>query len=163
MNTTYMQNTSLTEAKNQLRNLLGHTATLLELEKKLDVKNKTRPNREWSVQEELGHLLDSALNNIQRFMRLQIPVHLTSGQLHAPGYDQNEWVRVAKHNQRDWLELVNLWNALNSHILFLMANVDQASLNNIWLAGQESLSLEWLFIDYVGHTEHHLKNILGNV
>jgi len=43
----------------------------------------------WSKQEILGHLIDSATNNHQRFVRMQIDNNIT-----LPKYKQDEWVAV---------------------------------------------------------------------
>ncbi len=43
----------------------------------------------WSASEVIGHLIDSAANNHQRFVRAQFRDELV-----FPGYEQEEWVRV---------------------------------------------------------------------
>src|SRR5262245_66441164 len=48
----------------------------------------------WSKKETLGHLIDSAANNHQRFVRLQLSPHID-----LPGYDGDEEVRVQRHNE----------------------------------------------------------------
>ncbi len=43
----------------------------------------------WTKKEVLGHLIDSASNNHQRFVRGQIAVRQD-----FPGYEQEQWVRI---------------------------------------------------------------------
>src|SRR5579872_3952278 len=65
----------------------------------------------WSRKEILGHLIDSAANNHQRFVRLQI-----EDLLEFPGYQQNDWVSRQKYDARKWIELVELWSVYNRHL-----------------------------------------------
>jgi hypothetical protein len=114
----------------------------------------------WSRKEIIGHLIDSALNNVQRFTRAQIPSHLENGVLITAGYAQNDWVRLAKYNQRDRLAMMELWDTLNEHILEVMRDAAPASLAVLIKIGDgEPMSLEDVFISYVGHVKHHLSQL----
>src|SRR5580693_6344926 len=55
----------------------------------------------WSKKEILGHLIDSAANNHQRFIRLQMARELT-----LPGYDQAGWVKANGYQQTSWSDVV---------------------------------------------------------
>ncbi len=115
----------------------------------------------WSRKQILGHLIDSAVNNHQRFVRAQIPAHLQHGVLMLDGYAQNDWVQVQDHQSRDWAELVALWVAFNRHILHVMKRVDPTSLTTPCIIGHgRPLSFEAVLVDYVGHVKHHLTQIL---
>jgi DinB superfamily len=115
----------------------------------------------WTPKELLGHLIDSAVNNHQRFVRAQIPAHLNNGVLELDGYAQNDWVAVNHYATRDWGELLELWDAMNTHILHLMDNVDPSKLQtHVKISGGEPITLEALMVDYVGHQKHHLAQIL---
>ena len=113
----------------------------------------------WSRKEIIGHLIDSALNNVQRFTRAQIPVHLEGGILVTAGYAQNDWVRLAKYNQRDRLAMMELWDTLNEHILEVMRDAIQSLAVQIKIGDSEPMSLEDVFISYVGHVKHHLSQL----
>jgi hypothetical protein len=114
----------------------------------------------WSRKEIMGHLIDSALNNVQRFTRAQIPAHLEDGVLITSGYAQNDWVRLAKYNQRDRIAMMELWDTLNEHILEIMRDATPQSLAvQIKIGDGESSSLEDVFISYVGHVKHHLQQL----
>ena len=115
----------------------------------------------WTPKELLGHLIDSAVNNHQRFVRAQIPAHLKNGVLEIDGYAQNDWVDVGHYQTRDWGELLELWDAMNTHILHVMDNVDAGKLQtHVKISGGAAITLEALMIDYVGHLKHHLAQIL---
>jgi hypothetical protein len=45
----------------------------------------------WSIQQVVGHLIDSANNNLQRLIRLQL-----TAQLDFPGYQQDDWVYLQR-------------------------------------------------------------------
>src|SRR5687768_6240387 len=54
----------------------------------------------WSIKEVLGHLIDSAANNHQRFVRAQFtddPVF--------PGYEQEKWVNAQRRSEEHTSEL----------------------------------------------------------
>jgi DinB family protein len=69
----------------------------------------------WSPREIIGHLIDSASNNHQRFVRAQLQDDLV-----FPGYEQDAWVAVQRYQQAPWRELVELWAGFNRHIARVM-------------------------------------------
>ena len=110
----------------------------------------------WSKKEILGHLIDSAANNHQRFVRLQL-----SARIDLPGYDGDEWVRVQGYQDRPWREIIDLWVMYNMQLAAVIRNVDTKALRNVWHTpdGQE-LDLEFIIRDYVVHLRHHLDQIV---
>jgi hypothetical protein len=120
----------------------------------------------WSPKEIVGHLIDSATNNHQRFVRAQF-----TDDLIFPGYEQAEWVQVQRYRERRWLELVELWWQYNLHLAHVMANVPTATKTKprtrhnlhqlAWQAVSEDtpVTLEYFMRDYVGHLRHHLDQI----
>jgi len=110
----------------------------------------------WSRKEILGHLIDSAVNNHQRFVRAQL-----ADRLEWPGYEQDAWVSVQKYKERQWTELLELWEQLNRHIVHVMEIVPSSRLATPCVIGNgEPVTLEWLMTDYVRHLRHHLSQIL---
>jgi hypothetical protein len=121
-----------------------------------DVTAAKRPAPgKWSKKEILGHLIDSAANNHQRFVRLQL-----MGRIDLPGYDGDEWVRVQRYQDRPWREIIDLWQIYNTQLASLILNVDVTSLRHIWHTpdGQD-VNLEFIMRDYVVHLRHHLDQI----
>jgi hypothetical protein len=109
----------------------------------------------WSPKEELGHLLDSAVNNHQRIVRAQMEDNLA-----MPGYAQNHWVEIHRYQQRDWRELIELWQAFNRQLLAAAESVPEAAWSDTLRVGaSEPMTLEFVFEDYVAHMVHHLKHI----
>ena len=111
---------------------------------------------QWSKKEELGHLIDSASNNHQRFVRLQI-----DNDLQLLQYKQDEWVEVQHYQERKWIELIELWLIYNKHILHIIKTVDILKLRNEGhFPEYGTQTLQFMIDDYVDHIEHHLKRIL---
>ena len=109
----------------------------------------------WSPKEELGHLLDSAVNNHQRIVRGQMEDRQA-----FPGYDQNRWVAIHRYHERDWQELISLWQAMNRQLLHAAQSVpDAAWSHTLRVGGSEPMTLEFVFDDYVAHMVHHLKHL----
>jgi hypothetical protein len=110
----------------------------------------------WSNKEILGHLVDSAANNHQRFVRLQL-----TGRIDLPGYDGDEWVRVQRYQDRPWREIIDLWQMYNTQLAEVIRHVDPKALQNVWHTPDgKDLDLEFLMRDYVVHLRHHLDQIL---
>ena len=110
----------------------------------------------WTKKELLGHLIDSAANNHQRFVRLQL-----GNDLALPKYDQEAWVRVQHYQSTDWLTLIELWTAYNLHLARLIAGVEPSSLAHMCRVGENGpVTLRFLMEDYLVHMKHHLKKLL---
>jgi hypothetical protein len=116
---------------------------------------KPAPDK-WSKKEILGHLIDSAANNHQRFVRLQL-----MPRLELPGYEQDGWIRVQHYQNRPWNEIIDLWQLYNTHLASVIRYIDPNALKNMWRApdGQD-VDLEFVIKDYVVHMRHHLEQIL---
>lgn len=116
---------------------------------------RDRGQGKWVKKEILGHLIDSALNNHQRFVRAQL-----DNPFIGPGYDQQAWVQVQRYRERSWRELVELWVALNRHVAAVIESVPPEKLQIPCIIGdREPASLEWWMRDYVRHLRHHLEQI----
>ena len=109
----------------------------------------------WSNKEILGHLIDSAANNHQRFVRLQL-----GPRIDLPGYDGDEWVRIQRYQDRSWHEIIDLWRMYNTQLASVIRDVDPAALRNTWhMPDGKDADLEFIMRDYVVHLRHHLEQI----
>ena len=123
----------------------------------------------WSATELLGHLVDSASNNHQRFVRAAFVDHLD-----FPGYDQDEWVRLQAYGSADPRELLALFAAFNRHIAHVLGSLPSDvlerprahhALDRIAFErrpADEPVTLAWFASDYVVHLRHHLV-VLGRI
>ena len=109
----------------------------------------------WSLKEIVGHLVDSASNNHQRFVRLQ-----EEPRSRFPAYDGESWVAIQRYRDADWSTLVELWIAYNRLLLWVVRNIDPAAWSNIWEVGGEEHTLEWLVKDYYRHLSWHIEHFL---
>jgi hypothetical protein len=111
--------------------------------------------KQWSVKEILGHLIDSATNNHQRIVRLQI-----FDAIEFPFYQQDDFVRVNHYQNQSWETLLEFWKFYNLHILHLVEHLDASKLSNPWLTpDKEKLTLGHIVEDYLRHLKHHLSQI----
>jgi len=133
-----------------------------------DASSRRPAPGKWSPREIIGHLVDSASNNHQRFVRATWQEDLV-----FPGYEQDEWVALQDYQNASWDELVTLWATFNRHLARVMSaipesvrtrprmrhNLDQLA----WQAVPTSqpVTLDYFMDDYVGHLEHHLRQVFG--
>lgn len=107
----------------------------------------------WSKKEILGHLIDSASNNHQRFVRVQFESNPEIV------YDQVHWNQYSYYQQMDAKDLIEFWLEYNQHLIRLIENIPMESLSRTCLIAGNLLSLQYLIDDYVIHLEHHLRQI----
>jgi hypothetical protein len=109
----------------------------------------------WSRKQVLGHLIDSASNNHQRFVRAMLQPLLD-----FPGYDQEGNIRVQAVQEADWVLLVSLWAAYNRYLAHLIAHIPPSQLDKPCRIGTgEPVSLGFLASGYLTHLRHHLSQI----
>jgi DinB superfamily len=114
---------------------------------------KPAPNK-WSKKEILGHLIDSAANNHQRLVRLQLEREIS-----LPGYEQDGWVRVSRYQNTPWADIVALWAAYNRHLAAIIESLDPSAFGHVWHSPDGDVTLEFIATDYVRHMKHHLDQI----
>ena len=142
------------------------TPVLLALD---DAATTRRPAPgKWSPREIIGHLVDSASNNHQRFVRMR-----DRDDLVVEGYEQDAWVAAQRYQDAPWVELVLLWMTYNRHLARLMAATPAADRERVRhshnlhlrafrpVPADRPATLEYFMSDYVDHLEHHLAQVLG--
>src|SRR5689334_15940530 len=138
----------------KLLSIIYSTEPCLAAMTEAEVSVPLRPGA-WSRKEILGHLIDSASNNHQRFVRASL-----QQSLEFPGYDQNGCVRVQAPNNADWNVLVSLWAAYNRYIAHVIARIPATKLETSCRIGSgDQVTLRFLAEDYVRHLVHHLEQI----
>lgn len=109
----------------------------------------------WSKKQLLGHLIDSAGNNHQRFVRAQ-----TERQTVFPTYEQESWVSVQSYGTEPWPDLVNLWLLYNRHLLHVIRQIPESAMDHpCAIGGQPAVPLQEVIDSYVDHLEHHLQHM----
>ena len=162
---------SITNSFDQFLN--GFRETVLETTARLrDItpeKSRIKASKDnWAPIEVLGHLIDSAANNHQRFVRAQF-----TDELVFAGYEQNGWVSSQKYLEESWSDLIQLWSSYNLHLHHVASaipadvltksrdkhNLDQIAFNAV--STSKPATLEYFIRDYVDHLRHHLDQIFG--
>ncbi|MDQ2656967.1 MAG: DinB family protein [Bacteroidota bacterium] len=109
----------------------------------------------WSKKEVLGHLIDSAQNNLRRFI---------CGQYEAAPpfivYRQDFWVEINDYQSMHKQDLVDLWRLMNLRICAVLTKMPPANYSRQCDSGALH-TLEWLAADYIKHLKHHLNQIIS--
>lgn len=114
--------------------------------------------KKWSKKEILGHLIDSASNNHQRFVRGA--QNLADN---FPTYNQNLWVDVNRYNERDWFELIEFFYTYNLFLSRVIDSLTENAFNNPCNIGKEEpVTIGFIITDYIRHLKHHIQQILEN-
>jgi hypothetical protein len=109
----------------------------------------------WSRKQVVGHLIDSASNNHQRFVRAAL-----QNSLELPAYDQDGCVRVQAVESVHWLLLVALWTNYNLYLAHVIAHLPVSQLEvPCRIGADEPVTLKFLAHDYLDHLLHHLGQI----
>ena len=114
------------------------------------------PADSWTIRDNVAHLIDSAANNHQRFIRLQLSENVV-----LPGYDAETWVNTAAVKQMSYRNLVMFWKLYNDYLLEVIAAIRTESLQYTWLNSDtgEKTTLEFIVNDYFSHLKTHEQMI----
>ena len=144
-------------AATTLRDILDQSTRAFGAIPEEEWNRKPAPHK-WSKKEILGHLVDSALTNLRRFIVTQ----------YQPGekivYHQDEWVALQHYAEADREALATLWVALNRQIARVIERIPAEKLLLTCDTGKEAPelhSLQFLVDDYLVHLQHHLAQILA--
>ncbi len=112
----------------------------------------------WSKKEVVGHLIDSAQNNLRRFIVGQYDV--TPPKI---VYDQDFWVAANGYQKVSKKDVISLWKLINQQICVVLNNMVTSNYAKVCDTGKNGVtlhSLEWLAQDYVKHMKHHINQII---
>jgi hypothetical protein len=139
----------------QLQQIILEYYTPLNRIGEAEFAEKKNPSK-WSKIEILGHLVDSAQNNIRRFVVSQyedVPKII---------YKQDDWVKIANYQHYPTSDLIELWSLLNKHICIILDKAPALCANKMSRTNDPELrNIEWLAGDYIKHLMHHLHQILS--
>jgi hypothetical protein len=138
-----------------LRKIIDDYSEKLRTISEVDYAAKPNPNK-WSKKEMVGHMIDSALSNIRRFVVGQyedVPLIM---------YNQDKWVAISHYQNYPTKDLIELWTLLNKHICIILSNTNEESAQRICKTNNQiERSIEWLAQDYIKHLLHHLHQVLN--
>jgi hypothetical protein len=149
-----------------LRSIVEGSVPVLEELSDADAGEKPATDR-WSTKEVLGHLIDSATNNHRRFI-----IAYSMSDLISEGYDADVWVTLQDYQNREWSSIIGLWDRYNRHIAAVLDRLPEDIVRRehaahnfhemAWrlVPANTPTTLGYLIRDYIGHLEHHLRQIL---
>lgn len=139
----------------QIEEIIKETKNFYLMNINMDYSAKPNPNK-WSKKEVIGHLIDSAMNNLRRFTESQfseVPYLVIA-------YDQDRLVEINKYQEREMIDLLKLWSHLNKQVAFILKDISEEQLKiKINLYNFSVCDLDFLIEDYIAHLKHHLKQI----
>jgi hypothetical protein len=144
---------SVQPAIDRLEWILEHLPSKFNLISAAAWEEKSHPEK-WSKKEILGHLIDSAANNHQRFIRLQFE------ETPLIRYQQNDWNKYSCHQQQSSQLLIDTWLQYNTFLKSILQHIPEQALSRQGIGGEGvPFTLSYIIQDYVAHMEHHLKQI----
>lgn len=124
-----------------------------------DADFKAKPNpAKWSKQEVVGHLIDSAQNNLRRFIVGQYD--------QEPNivYQQDFWVKASDYQNQKKENVIEMWRLINLQIASILNALPKENYSRICNTGKgtpELHTIEWLAHDYVKHIKHHINQVIA--
>ena len=109
----------------------------------------------WTRKQIVGHLLDSAANNHQRFVRAAI-----DGQYAGPKYAQDAWVAAHGYGDESWETLLRWWQAEHEILAAVVERVPEERLEAMCVVGDDApVTLRFLIEDYLRHQRGHFTQL----
>jgi len=109
----------------------------------------------WTRKQVLGHMIDSAVNNHQRFVRVSL-----DGSYAGPFYTQEGWVAAHGYGEMPWSTLLDWWRTYHEMLQAVVERIPEARLDAECRVGEnEPVTLRFLIEDYIAHQQHHLAQI----
>ena len=109
----------------------------------------------WTRKQIVGHLLDSAANNRQRFVRATI-----DGRYAGPGYAQDAWVAAHGYSDKPWDTLLRWWQAEHEILMAAVDRIPEERLEASCVVGDDApVTLRFLIQDYVRHQQWHFNQL----
>lgn len=113
----------------------------------------------WTRKQIVGHLLDSATNNRQRFVRAG-----TEAQYAGPQYGQDDWVAAHGYADQSWDDLLRWWIAEHEILMAVVDRIPENRLSAQYRVGDgDPVTLRFLIEDYITHQYHHFRQITAGV
>jgi hypothetical protein len=113
----------------------------------------------WNRKEIVGHLLDSATNNRQRFVRAS-----TDGEYTGPTYLQEVWVAAHGYAEQSWETLLQWWIVEHEILAAVVDRIPEERLAVSCVVGDnEPVTLRFLIEDYLTHQRWHFAQLSAPV
>ena len=121
-------------------------------------ERKNSQNR--TIRQILGHLIDSASNNIHRYVHLQYRESPMEFPNYASEGNNDRWIAIQQYQTEEWEKMILLWIYINYHLIHVIRHINPEKLDNVWIAAPgRNISLKEMVIDYLRHLKLHLSEI----
>ncbi len=122
--------------------------------------SQRKNSQDRTIKQIVGHIIDSASNNIHRIVHLQYqPVPLIFPNYATLG-NNDRWIAIQDYQNEEWPILIQLWKYTLLHICHVIKNVRSDKLDNDWISGPgEKVTLNEMIIDFPRHLKLHLSEI----
>jgi hypothetical protein len=131
---------------------------LSELSNEVITGRKNSQNR--TIKQILGHLIDSASNNIHRYVHLQYRESPMEFPNYASEGNNDRWIAIQDYQSEEWDKMISLWIYINYHLIHVVRHINPEKLENVWIAAPgRTVSLRDMVHDYLRHLKLHLGEI----
>lgn len=146
----------LDKTKEELSAIVDFALAKLSHETEDHIRHKPSPDK-WSKIQIIGHLVDLGFNNHQRWIRV------LQGDPITISYQQDDWVSIQNYQSSDIKLTMDLWIAINKHLIWILNNLQPYQLDFKYFDGEKEVTLGFLIEDYLEHLKHHLKQIISTI
>jgi hypothetical protein len=114
-----------------------------------------------TIKQILGHMVDSASNNIHRIVHLQYQESPLRFPNYATNGNNDRWIAIQNYQDENWNDLIRHWKYSHLHWVHVVKNVNAEKLNNEWISGSQygNVTLKDMITDFLGHFHLHLGEI----
>ena len=108
----------------------------------------------WSIKEVLGHVMDS-----ERVFAYRALCIARGEQQSLPGFDQDQYARVANYDSIPITKLLQHYTALRVSTFLLLEQLPADSWSRMGVSNQKPISVRALAYIIAGHERHHMNVI----
>lgn len=131
---------------------------LMQLTEEIITRRRNSQNR--TIKQIVGHMVDSASNNIHRVVHLQyreLPLRFPN---YATYGNNDRWIAIQNYQDENWEILVQHWKYSNLHLAHVIRNINPEMFRNEWISDVgEKLTLKKMVESYLPHLILHLGEI----
>lgn len=121
---------------------------------------QNRNNQHRNIKQIIGHMVDSASNNIHRVVHLQYQESPVNFPDYANFGNNDKWIAIQNYEKENWIHLIQLWKSCNLHFVHVILNVDITKFQQVWVSALgDKITLEEMITDYPKHFNLHLQEI----
>ena len=125
-----------------------------------EVLHSRRNSQSRTIKQILGHLVDSASNNLHRVIHLQYQPSPVQFPDYANLGANDRWIAIQGYQEEEWPLIVRLWACCNLHLVHVVGRVNLDALDRVWISALgEQITLAGMIADYPRHLRLHLQEI----